>query len=277
MSAEAWRRLTPSIDTASSLHARAEALLDAVGPSTPPTVGWSQAQPRALVLGRAAGEPPADLDACARLGIDVVRRRSGGGPVLWDGNLLGLDVWLPRGHPLAPDDVVETYRWLGEALAAGLSEIGAAARVVGIDEAHTGFAASGVADAVAGRACFGGLSPYEVVVDGRKVVGLAQVRRPNGALLQAGIALRVDARLLAELLHREGAAADDVAQSLGRRAVGLLDLVPDLDARGLVDVLERNIADRAGAVWSDGVLAEPERYGWCRLSRHKKDETASSE
>lgn len=276
MSVEVWRRLRPSIDTASSLHARAEALLDAVGPSTPPTIGWSQAQPRALVLGRAAGEPAADLDACARLGIEVVRRRSGGGPVLWDGNLLGLDVWLPRGHLLAPDDVVETYRWLGEALAAGLDEVGASARVVGIDEAHAGFAGSGPAGAVAGGACFGGLSPYEVVAGGRKVVGLAQVRRPNGALLQAGIVLRFDGRLLAELLRRDGVAADEVARVLDRRAVGLLDLVPHLDARGLVDVLERHIAERAGAEWSDGVLEESERYGWCRLSRRRKDEPVSS-
>jgi lipoate-protein ligase A len=195
--------------------------------------------------------------------------------VLWDGNLLGLDVWLPRGHPLAPDDVVETYRWLGEALAAGLSEVGASARVVGIDEARAGFADAGPADSVAGRACFGGLSPYEVVAGGRKVVGLAQVRRPNGALLQAGIILRFDARLLAELLPREEADAEEVAGALDRRAVGLLDLVPGLDARGLVDVLERNIADRAGATWSDGVLEESERYGWCRLSRRRKDESVS--
>lgn len=271
---EVWRRLRPSIDTASSLHARAEVLLDSMTESSRPTAGWSQSQPRALVLGRSAGEPAADLEAAARLGIDVVRRRSGGGPVLWDGNLLGLDVWLPRGHPLAPDDVVESYRWLGEALAAGLGEIGAPARVLGIDEARAGRDGGTAAEAVSERACFGGLSPYEVVVDGRKVVGLAQVRRPTGTLLQAGIVLRFDARLLAELLERDGAETDAVADALNRRAVGLLDLVPDLDAKGLVDVLDRHLADRAGAEWADGLLEEPERYSWCRLSRREKKASA---
>lgn len=241
-----------------------------------PTAGWSQSQPRALVLGRSAGDPAADLDAAARLGIDVVRRRSGGGPVVWDGNLLGLDVWLPRGHRLAPDDVVESYRWLGEALAAGLSEIGAQTRVLGIDEARAGRAGDTPADAAAERACFGGLSPYEVVVDARKLVGLAQVRRPTGTLLQAGIVLRFDARLLAELLVRDGADADAVAEALGRRVVGLLDLVPDLDATGLVDVLDRHLAGRAEAEWADGLLDEPERYGWCRLSRQEKKFDAST-
>jgi len=243
-----------------------------MGPSTPATIGWSQAQPRALVLGRAAGEPAADLDACARLGVEVVRRRSGGGPVLWDGNLLGLDVWLPRGHRLAPDDVVETYRWLGEGLAAGLAELGAPARVVPVAEARADRPGDDPAEVAAARSCFGALSPYEVVVDGRKVVGLAQVRRPSGALLQAGIALRFDARLLAELLRRDGAGADEVARALDRRAVGLLDLVPELDARSLTAVLERHIAARAEVEWADGRLDEPERVGWCRLSRRRRNE-----
>jgi lipoate-protein ligase A len=270
---EVWRKLSPSVDSAGSLHARAEALLDSMGPFTPPTIGWSQAQPRALVLGRAAGEPAADLDACARLGVEVVRRRSGGGPVVWDGNLLGLDVWLPRGHRLAPDDVVETYRWLGEGLAAGLAEVGAAVRVVPIAEARADRPGDDPAEVAAARACFGSLSPYEVVAnDGRKVVGLAQVRRPNGALLQAGIALRYDARLLAELLRRDDAPADEVARALDRRAVGLLDLVPELDAPSLIGTLERHVAARAEAEWADGRLDEPERVGWCRLSRRRRNE-----
>ena len=36
-------------------------------------------------------------------------------------------------------------------------------------------------------ACFAGLSPWEVVADGRKLVGLAQVRRSTGVLLTAGV------------------------------------------------------------------------------------------
>jgi lipoate-protein ligase A len=35
-------------------------------------------------------------------------------------------------------------------------------------------------------ACFGGLSPWEVVVGQRKIVGLAQVRRRTGVLLASG-------------------------------------------------------------------------------------------
>jgi lipoate-protein ligase A len=264
---EVWRRLRPSVDTAASLHARAEGLLDALGPDTPPTIAWSQAQPRALVLGRGAAEPPIDLEAAAAAGLDVVRRRSGGGPVLWDRNLLGLDVWLPRGHALAPDDVVETYRWLGEALAAALRELGAPAQVVTVAQARADTPGDDDAQRIASLACFGALSPYEVVVDGRKVVGLAQVRRPQGALLQAGILLGFDAAVLAAVLSRGDVPSDAVAHALSTRMVGLLDLLPDLDARGLIECCERHLASRAGATWADGMLRETERVTWCKLSR----------
>jgi hypothetical protein len=46
--------------------------------------------------------------------------------------------------------------------------------------------------------------------------------------------------------------------------------VPGIDARALVETLERHIAARASAEWADGLLAEPERIGWCRLSRSRR-------
>ena len=78
----------------------------------------------ALVLGRLAVDPEIDGEAARAEGVEVVRRSSGGGPVLWDAGLLALDVALPRGHRLAGDDVVAAYRWLGEAIAEGLRALG---------------------------------------------------------------------------------------------------------------------------------------------------------
>lgn len=182
-------------------------------------------------------------------------------------------MWLPRGHPLAPDDVVESYRWIGDAFASALAELGIAARALDISTARAGWGDSNPAEVVASRACFGGLSPYEVVTDdGRKVVGLAQVRRPTGTLLQVGVVLRFDARLMAELLERGGVDAEDVAAVLGRRVAGVLELQPELEARAMVDVFERHLAERADATWSDGLLEESERYSWCRISRVRKHE-----
>jgi lipoate-protein ligase A len=216
-------------------------MLAAVGAGSPPLLAWSRASAPALVLGRAAGRAPADEAACRRAGVALLRRRSGGGPVLWDAGLLALDLALPRGHQLALDDVVATYAFLGEAIAGALSTLGAAARIVTLAEAR----AAGPQDAaLAARACFGGRSPYEVLVDGRKVVGLAQVRRQAGALLQAGIALRLDAAGLAALLDLPPGERDALAAALAARAGGLEPALPGVTPEDVMRAVERALAAR---------------------------------
>src|SRR5262249_7337069 len=137
--------------------------------------------------------------------LPSVRRHSGGTAVLATEDVLGLDVLLPRGHALAMPDVVESYRWFGQVWAATLTRLVAAVRLVGVTEARGAAAPPPhLADAVR-LACFGTLSPYEVLAEGRKIVGLAQLRRRN-VLLQSGIHFTFDASGLAALLAPERAA-----------------------------------------------------------------------
>lgn len=140
----------------------------------------------ALVLGSAQPDATVDHDACARDGVEVLRRGSGGGAVLCDPGLLEVDVALSAGHPLLETDVTESYRFLGEAWVAALATLGIRGRLVTVDEAR---GASDAHRAVARVACYAGLSPYEVVDDeGGKLVGICQRRRRGAALLQCGLA-----------------------------------------------------------------------------------------
>jgi lipoate-protein ligase A len=240
---ERWRRLPLLTTDGAGGLARAAALL-ASAERDGPALAWTLVDPPALVLGRAAGPPPVDEAAVARLGVRVVRRGSGGGPVLWDAGLLALDVALPAAHRLAGRDVVLAYRWLGEALAEALRTLGVDATAVGLDEAR---AASrpplSPEAALAARACFGGLSPFEVVAEGRKVVGLSQVRRRTGVLLQAGVALHLDVETLAQLLEGD-VGSGPLARALRSRAAGLDELVPGLDAPAVVAAVEGVIGRR---------------------------------
>jgi lipoate---protein ligase len=240
---ERWVRLGPVDVTAAQALERAQAMLAAVGGGSPPLLAWSRALAPALVLGRAAGRAPADEEACRQAGVELLRRASGGGPVLWDAGLLALDVALPRGHRLVLDDVVATYAFLGDAIARGLSALGAPARVVSVSEAR---AAGPEAAALAARACFGGLSPFEVIVAERKVVGLAQVRRSAGALLQAGIALRLDAGRLAGLLDLPTGERALLAAALAARAGRLEAALPGVAADAVIAAVERALADGNG-------------------------------
>ncbi|MGI9187617.1 MAG: lipoate--protein ligase family protein [Gaiellales bacterium] len=135
--------------------------------------------PPALVLGSAQPE----VDAATT--IDIVRRGTGGGAVLCDAGTLLIDLAVPAGHALAPEDVTEAYRPLGEALQGVLAGLGVNCRTVTVEEAR---AMTDARKAAARRACWAGLSPYELVLaDGRKLVGLAQRRRRGAVLHQIAV------------------------------------------------------------------------------------------
>jgi lipoate-protein ligase A len=219
-----------------------------MGPDGPPVLAWSTVTAPGLVLGRHAVDPEVDRGSVAAEGVEVLKRSSGGGPVLWDRDLLALDVVLPRGHRLAPDDVVAAYRWLGEALAEALTAVGVPdVEVLALERARA------APPGPAADACFGGLSPWEVLAGGRKVVGLSQTRRRTGALLQAGLPLRLDAARLARLLGRDAGWAAGLAAT----AAGVRELAPDVTADALVDAVEAALADREGVVLRSARAASP--------------------
>ena len=158
----------------------------------------------ALVLGSA--QPDADVRPGA--GIDVVRRRSGGGAVLVvPGDVLWVDVIVPAGDELWDDDVGRAAHWLGDVWVAALAALGVAGEV------HEGAL---IRTAWSPQVCFAGLGPGEVVVDGRKVVGISQRRTRSAARFQCAALARWDPDALADLLVDVPAdAIADVATGVG--------------------------------------------------------------
>ena len=79
----------------------------------------------ALILGSAQKESIADLPAAEAAGVDVARRRSGGGAVLLaPGRSLWIDVLLPRDDPRWSDDVVASSVRLGDTWGSGAGQVG---------------------------------------------------------------------------------------------------------------------------------------------------------
>lgn len=177
----------------------------------------------ALVLGSAQVAGHLDAAAAEAQGVEVARRRSGGGAVLlWPGHQVWLDVGLPRGDPLWDDDVGRSARWLGAALATALAGLGAAGAV-----AHQGpFEPT----AWSHQVCFAGRAAGEVLVDGRKVVGTSQRRTREGAVFQVIVAMVWAPSILVDLLGLSKEAAAAVATAGGGlgelvRAVRTADVV----------------------------------------------------
>lgn len=146
--------------------------------------------------------------ACHAGRLPLLLRGSGGGAVLVGPWMVGLSVALPSEHELAGASVVASYRWLGELLAGLLQDAGIDADALSPHAARAVAPASGL-----DWACFAGLSPWEVVAGGRKIAGLAQVRRRQGVLLVGGVLLdEPDWPLLCSVLHRPAAEAQRLAQ-----------------------------------------------------------------
>jgi len=132
----------------------------------------------ALVLGSTQRDDMVDRAACAAAGVDVVRRRSGGGAVLLrPGEVVWVDVIVPAGSVGWAPDIHRPMVWLGEHLTGVLTALGVDG--VGV---HRG----GIEHTEWSRlVCFDGLGPGEVTVGEHKLVGISQRRTRAAARLQA--------------------------------------------------------------------------------------------
>jgi lipoate-protein ligase A len=198
--------------------------------ASPPTLRLYRWDAPTLSLGYAQQRRrDVDDDACAALGIAVLRRATGGRAVLHDREVT-YSVSAPAGLPLFGSGLDPAYRAIAAGLAAGLRLLGVVAEP---------------APAPAGRAgrhpgCFAARSRHELGVGGRKLVGSAQ-RRERGAFLQHGsVLLDGHDERLAQLLRPAGGAGG------GARMIGLAEL---LGAAPPAEQVAAAVAAGCAAAW----------------------------
>jgi lipoate-protein ligase A len=210
-----WRVLPLEVAEAEGLLDRGLALLEELAADAVPTLRWYMTSRPAVVLGR--GQRPAA--AAAAMGVDVVTRFSGGGAVLLDEDVLSLDVLLPTGHPLLDGDLGAVFLRVGQSWARALRGLGAADVTVWSGPSTARRLGSGRERQLA-AVCYATVGRGEVLAGGRKVVGLAQRRRRQGALVQCGLLYRWRPALLLETLGFDPSDPD-----IARHAVGLDELL----------------------------------------------------
>jgi lipoate-protein ligase A len=145
--------------------------------TSPPTLrfyGWRRP---AVSVGRFQdARKEIDIEACMKLGIDLVRRPTGGKAVLHEQELTYAAI-AGDDLPLFPPDILETYRIISSCIAQGLAKCGIRAEMKA--EGRT------AVNEPLGTACFSAPSRYELLVAGRKICGSAQTRS-HGVFLQHG-------------------------------------------------------------------------------------------
>lgn len=251
-----WRLLAPLRAGGSHQMALDQSLLErASAPGFLPTLRFQVWEPPALSLGRFQDIAEIDLEACAREGIEVVRRPTGGKSILHLDDFT-YSVVFPGDHPL-PESVVETYAVICRGILFALRGLGLQASIR--RRAREDYSRSG-------GACFAALTEADLECGGRKICGSAQVRR-GGAVLQHGsILLRDRSRLLFELLRFAGPRQREEALSAYReRCVSLAETGRSADWKEMAAAFERGFEEGFGIELVEGELTEAERERWLEL------------
>jgi len=170
---EEWRWVRTGFNDAFTNMAIDEAILvSRIGGAVPNTIRFYRWNPSAVSLGFSQQvEREVGLEACKRLGVDVVRRPTGGGSVYHDSDG-ELTYSIVASLDAISSDVISSYQYLCDGIVIACKHLGLNAQMSFNDRA---------------RQC------PNVTVNGKKISGSAQIRR-RSALLQHGTML-VDSNL----------------------------------------------------------------------------------
>jgi len=173
---EKWRLLDTDLNDAFYNMALDEAIAIARSKNlVPNTLRFFRWSPSAVSIGYFQSmEEEVDIKACDEMGIDYVRRRTGGGAVYHDRDgELTYSIIVNEDHRLISRDFQETYRTLCSGLVSGLRRLGVPAEFKPIND---------------------------IVAQGKKISGNAQTRGMNVVHQHGTILRKVDPALMFKVL-----------------------------------------------------------------------------
>lgn len=204
---DSWRLILSPPMAGSENMALDEALLESTARGdTPPTLRLYAWDPPCLSIGYAQPIDQIDREALRLRGWNLVRRPTGGRAILHTDELT-YSVSAADHGPVFVGGVLPSYRRLSAALAQGLRSMDLDVQV----QEMSGNGSGASPDPV----CFQTPSAQEITVDGRKLLGSAQLRRRGAALQHGTLPLRGDLGRICLGLHY----ADDQTRMAAQRAL----------------------------------------------------------
>jgi len=249
--AHPWRLLIASPTDGASNMAVDEAILYALAEgSGQPSIRFYRWEPACLSLGYNQRFSDVDEAACRALGYTWVRRATGGRAILHTDELT-YSVVARADDPRVGGDIVESYRRLSRGLLLGLRRLGAeAAQSKGNMPKNP----------EQGAACFDTPSHYEVTLNGKKLLGSAQVRRKGIVLQHGALPLEGDIARIFEALLLTPAEKIALSQKLLARATTLAaELGRVLSFDEVAEALVAGFAQALNLNLQPGQLSDRER------------------
>lgn len=207
-----WRAIGITANSAFLNMALDEAVSEAVrAKKSPPTIRLYKWQPSAVSIGYFQSlKDEVDAEMCKRLGVDIVRRRTGGGAVYHDANgEITYSVIAPES--MFPKGITESYHEICGWIVSALGKLGIAAEFKPIND---------------------------IITNGKKVSGNAQTRH-GGVLLQHGTILyKLDVATMFSLLKvPKEKISDKFISDVKQRVTSIVDINPAVTEQQLVEAL----------------------------------------
>jgi lipoate-protein ligase A len=169
-----------------------EAILEGMGGKDPlPTLRLFAWEPPCLSLGYAQPFSDVDVERLATRGWEVVRRPTGGRAVLHTDELT-YSVIAPPEEPRVAGTLLQSYQRLAGALVEALRLLMLPVEIQEKSQESTMKNPNPV--------CFVVPSAFEIVVDGKKLIGSAQARRKEGVLQHGSLPLAGDLTRIVQVL-----------------------------------------------------------------------------
>jgi len=252
----------------------------------PPTIRFYQWSPAAVSLGYFQNlEKEIDVDVCKNLGIDIVRRPTGGKAVLHDKELTYSFI-IRENHPLVNGSILETYKKISGGIIRGLSYLGIKAELVPLREklksAPSGNEAkSKIPHSDIKSICFSVPSQYEVQVKGKKIVGSAQVRKREIVLQHGSLLIELEKDKLFSVFNFPSAKIREKLKT-GFKATSLEEILKEkINFSELSEILPRGFEEEFGARLVEGKLTKQEekiskdllenKYSTCEWNYERKN------
>ena len=259
-----WRLIKDSYHTGFMNMAIDEAIMIAHRKGlVPPTIRFYQWSPPAVSLGYFQDlEKEINIDACQGMGIDIVRRPTGGKAVLHDKELTYSFI-IREDHPLVNDSILETYKKISGGIIRGLSYLGIKAVLVPLREKLNNALSSNenkseIHHSDIKSICFSVPSQYEVQVEGKKIVGSAQVRKKEIVLQHGSLLIELEKDKLFSVFNFPSAQIRE-RNKIRFKATSLEEILKKkINFSELSEILPRGFEEEFGIKLTEGKLTEKE-------------------
>ena len=191
-----WRFIPPHTQNAYMNVALEDVCIDAVANGeSAPIIRFYNWEPSAVIIGYFQQlEAEVNLPACRKDGVDVVRRRTGGGGIYQDVHG-GLTYSVVAPEHFFPREIIPSYQHVADWIISGLGELNIPAQFAPINDIQVG---------------------------GKKISGNAQTRRKGVALIHGTLLFDVDPeKMFTYLRVPDEKIRDKVIASVKERVIGM--------------------------------------------------------